>query len=56
MKGFDVYNKIDQMLSDPAWKGKIEFTYIGNLPKGYQFKNAFYLCKENYISCDVTSF
>jgi hypothetical protein len=43
MKGFDVYKKIDQMLSDPAWKGKIEFTYIGNLPKGYQFKNAFYL-------------
>lgn len=43
MKGFDIYNKIDHMLSDPAWKGKIQFTYIGNLPKGYQFKNANYL-------------
>jgi len=32
LKGFDVYEKIDEMLSEPEWKDKIEFTYIGNIP------------------------
>ncbi|RCK30581.1 glycosyltransferase family 1 protein [Thalassospira lucentensis] len=40
MKGFDIYDHIDQMLAQPKWKGKIEFSYIGNTPDGYKFKNA----------------
>ena len=39
MKGFDVYKKLDNLLSSSKWKKLIEFTYIGNLPKGFKFKN-----------------
>ncbi len=40
MKGFDVYAKLDRMLAAPAWRNRIEFTYIGNLPDGFRFSNA----------------
>ena len=40
MKGFDVYQEIDRMLGEPEWKPVIEFTYIGNLPRGFTFKHA----------------
>ncbi len=43
MKGFDVYARLDEMLVQPEWRGRIEFTYIGNLPAGYRFRNASYL-------------
>ena len=43
MKGFDVYSKLDKMLEQPEWKDKVDFTYIGNLPKGFKFKNAKYI-------------
>jgi len=43
MKGFDIYSKIDEMLEDKFWKSKISFTYIGNLPKGFVFKNVKYI-------------
>lgn len=39
MKGFDIYKKIDDMLSLPYWCNKLEFTYIGNIPKDFIFKN-----------------
>ncbi len=39
MKGFDIYQKLDELINLENWKGKIEFTYIGNLPKGFNFKN-----------------
>ena len=39
MKGFDVYKKLDELINKDNWKGKIEFSYIGNLPKGFNFKN-----------------
>ena len=39
-KGFDVYSKIDNLLEEDYWKEKIEFTYIGNLPKNFKFKNS----------------
>ena len=39
-KGFDAYSKLDDLLSFEDWKEKIDFTYIGNLPKKFQFKNA----------------
>ena len=40
MKGFDVYTRLDEMLVMPAWQGRVEFTYIGNLPAGFRFKHA----------------
>ncbi len=43
MKGFDVYSKLDEMLAEPKWKEKVDFTYIGNLPDGYRLKNAHYV-------------
>ena len=39
MKGFEVYKKLDELSITDEWKGKIEFTYIGNVPKGFNFKN-----------------
>jgi hypothetical protein len=38
-KGFETYVKIDELLEDKLWKNKIEFMYIGNLPKGFTFNN-----------------
>ena len=38
-KGFDIYNYLDEMLSDNFWSEKFEFTYIGNLPRNFSFKN-----------------
>ena len=38
MKGFDVYKKLDQLILSEEWRGKIEFTYVGNIPKGFNFK------------------
>lgn len=43
MKGFDVYTRIDAMLAEPAWHDRFAFTYIGNLPAGFRFRNARYL-------------
>ena len=43
MKGFDIYTKIDQMLEKKYWRNKISFTYIGNLPEGFNFKNVKYI-------------
>lgn len=40
MKGFDVYGQLDQMLAMPVWRDRLSFTYIGNLPKGFTFRNA----------------
>ena len=39
-KGFDVYDKLDKLIGLDDWKDKIEFNYIGNLPKKFKFKNA----------------
>lgn len=39
MKGFDVYSYIDKILDDPKWSSKVEFTYVGNLPRNFSFKN-----------------
>ena len=42
-KGFDIYQYLDNLLDDPLWNEKIVFTYIGNLPKKFKFKNTNYL-------------
>tara|TARA_B100001989_G_scaffold252850_1_gene236576 strand:- start:2498 stop:3580 length:1083 start_codon:yes stop_codon:yes gene_type:complete len=39
MKGFDVYQEIDKLLNNSEWASKFKFTYIGNLPPGFCFKN-----------------
>ncbi len=39
-KGFDTYEKLDNMLSEEEYKNKFIFTYIGNIPKKFKFKNA----------------
>ncbi|MBN2751168.1 MAG: hypothetical protein JXQ84_00515 [Rhodospirillaceae bacterium] len=43
LKGFDVYEALDRMLAEPEWKGRIDFTYIGNLPQGFAFANAHHV-------------
>ncbi len=43
MKGFDIYERLDRMLQHPDWKGRIAFTYVGNLPPGFRFRNAHYI-------------
>lgn len=41
MKGFDVYKNLDSLLANSKdWERIIEFTYIGNIPKGFLFKKA----------------
>ena len=42
-KGFDIYSKLDQMLGLKEWSSRYEFTYIGNLPEGFNFKNTKYI-------------
>ena len=39
-KGFEAYIKIDNLITTEKWKDKLSFTYIGNLPKKFSFKNA----------------
>jgi len=42
-KGFEIYSKLDELLSSDDYKNKFEFTYIGNLPKNFAFKNALHI-------------
>lgn len=39
-KGFKEYEMLDRLLEHQYWKNLIEFTYIGNLPLNFEFKNA----------------
>ena len=39
-KGFAIYEYIDELISTNPWKDMIEFTFIGNLPKNYKFRNS----------------
>lgn len=43
MKGFDIYSQLDGMLAMPRWRNRIEFTYVGNLPKNFRFRHARYI-------------
>ena len=42
-KGFDVYSHIDNLLESSNFSNKFEFTYIGNLPNNFKFKNTNYV-------------
>ena len=39
LKGYDVYERLDQLLGVPPYRGYFEFTCIGNLPLGVEFRN-----------------
>lgn len=41
-KGFDIYEKLDEMLNDKKYSDRFEFYYIGNLPNNFSFKNTQY--------------
>ena len=43
LKGFDIYQQLDTMLASDAYKNRIEFTYIGQLPRDFVFKHTHYL-------------
>ena len=43
LKGFDIYDQLDQMLSQNKWRDLISFTYIGQLPQNFNFNNAKYI-------------
>ena len=38
-KGFDIYKYLDDLLDNKRWKKRIRFTYIGNIPKNFKFRN-----------------
>lgn len=40
MKGFDIYERLDNLLDSPKFRGRISFTYVGNVPQGFKFKLA----------------
>jgi len=42
-KGFEVYKYLDDLLFDDYWKSKIQFTYIGNLPRKFHFNNVTHI-------------
>ena len=39
LKGFDIYERLDQMLGVEPFRDLFEFTYIGNIPLGVSFQN-----------------
>lgn len=43
MKGFDIYERLDSLLSQKEFRAKFSFTYIGNLPKNFVFKNSVHV-------------
>ena len=47
MKGFDIYQRLDEMLESPDFRMKYSFTYIGNLPPDFTFKHATYIPPTN---------
>ena len=38
-KGFEIYKQLDELLNLEEYKTKFSFTYIGNLPPKFKFKN-----------------
>ena len=38
-KGFNIYSKLDKLIGEIHYKDLIEFTFIGNTPKGFSFEN-----------------
>ncbi|MBF0447787.1 MAG: hypothetical protein HQL67_06260 [Magnetococcales bacterium] len=40
LKGFDIYQRLDQLLAQSPYKDRFEFTYIGQIPEGFTFTNS----------------
>ncbi len=40
LKGFDIYQELDQLLSSAQYNNRFIFTYIGNIPKGMNFSHS----------------
>lgn len=43
MKGFDIYQRLDQMMGEDRYGQRYSFTYIGGKPPDFQFKNSRYI-------------
>jgi hypothetical protein len=43
MKGFDIYEQLDSLLGQKEFSTNFSFTYIGNLPKNFVFKNSVHV-------------
>jgi hypothetical protein len=43
MKGFDIYERLDSLLGQKEYRNEFTFTYIGNLPKKFVFKNSVHV-------------
>ena len=43
MKGFDIYEELDSLLSSDHYRRRFSFTYIGNIPQGFRFRNSTYV-------------
>lgn len=43
LKGFDIYSKMDSLMESSEFRDKYEFTYLGKLPDGFEFRNANYV-------------
>jgi len=43
MKGFDIYEQLDNLLGQEDFRKKFAFTYIGNLPKKFKFANSLHI-------------
>jgi hypothetical protein len=42
-KGFKIYDQLDKMLLNEAWRERIEFTYIGNPSSDYKLSNSKFI-------------
>jgi hypothetical protein len=39
LKGHEIYKRLDELLDQESFRQRYEFTYIGNCPKGLEYKN-----------------
>lgn len=47
LKGFDIYRRLDDIIGLQPLSHTISFTYIGNLPRGFEFSNAHYIAPKS---------
>lgn len=50
LKGFDAYRKLDALLDQPAWRGRVELTYIGNAPASAKLANIRFMAPLNGVA------
>ena len=43
LKGFDIYKRLDDLLGSQSFRERYSFTFIGNLPHGFEFKNSTHI-------------